>query len=73
MAQVVVRGLYRRIVARAEEDYGDDLESEEDEANPYPLEGKYADELDRQRYVEARLLLWMLIVPQTPRHARDRA
>ncbi|CUA66789.1 RNA polymerase-associated protein C651,09c [Rhizoctonia solani] len=35
-----------------EDEYGDDPESEEDEANPYPLEGKYADELDRQRLLE---------------------
>ncbi|QRV79243.1 hypothetical protein RhiJN_07258 [Ceratobasidium sp. AG-Ba] len=35
-----------------EDDYEDDLESEEDEANPYPLEGKYADELDRQRLLD---------------------
>lgn len=35
-----------------DDDYGDDLESEEDEANPYPLEGKYADELDRQRLLD---------------------
>ncbi|CAE6419313.1 unnamed protein product [Rhizoctonia solani] len=36
----------------AEDEYADDPESEEDEANPYPLEGKYADELDRQRLLE---------------------
>lgn len=36
---------------RHDDDFGDDPESEEDEANPYPLEGKYADELDRQRCV----------------------
>jgi hypothetical protein len=28
----------------------DGPESEEDEENPYPLEGKYVDEYDRQRY-----------------------
>ncbi|KAF8608542.1 plus-3-domain-containing protein [Ceratobasidium sp. AG-I] len=35
-----------------DDDFGDDPESEEDEANPYPLEGKYADELDRQRLLD---------------------
>ncbi|CCO27161.1 RNA polymerase-associated protein RTF1 [Rhizoctonia solani AG-1 IB] len=38
--------------SQAEDEYADDPESEEDEANPYPLEGKYADELDRQRLLE---------------------
>lgn len=32
---------------------GDEPESEEDsaESNPYPIEGKYIDEEDRERYV----------------------
>ncbi|CAE7206883.1 unnamed protein product [Rhizoctonia solani] len=42
----------KRRKQEAEDEYGDDPESEEDEANPYPLEGKYADELDRQRLLE---------------------
>lgn len=42
----------KRRKQEAEDEYADDPESEEDEANPYPLEGKYADELDRQRLLE---------------------
>ncbi|CAE6452650.1 unnamed protein product [Rhizoctonia solani] len=42
----------KRRKQETEDEYGDDPESEEDEANPYPLEGKYADELDRQRLLE---------------------
>ncbi|KAG9114669.1 hypothetical protein FRC07_007628, partial [Ceratobasidium sp. 392] len=53
-----------------DDDYGDDLESEEDEANPYPLEGKYADELDRQRQEYAVILSprsRLLDMPETER------
>lgn len=36
---------------------GDEPESEEDsaESNPYPIEGKYIDEEDRERYVSPLL------------------
>ena len=41
-----------------ETDSGEDgPESEEEDSDPYPLEGKYADEADRQRSVALSALL----------------
>lgn len=34
----------------AESDGEDDYESEEDDSNPYPLEGKFINEADRHKY-----------------------
>ena len=54
----------------------DGPESEEDdvEENPYPLDGKYVDEYDRQRYTATCTtpLLAQLTIQQSPRNARDR-
>jgi hypothetical protein len=54
----------------------DGPESEEDgvEENPYPLDGKYIDEYDRQRYTATFVhrLSSQLTIQQPPRNARDR-
>ncbi|KII91654.1 hypothetical protein PLICRDRAFT_696659 [Plicaturopsis crispa FD-325 SS-3] len=42
----------KRRKASVSTDSENDVESEEDESNPYPLEGKYIDEADRQRLMQ---------------------
>lgn len=36
--------------AQPDSDGEEEYESEEDDANPYPLEGKFIDEADRHKY-----------------------
>ena len=40
----------KRRKAAERTDSDEEYESEEDVSNPYPLEGKYIDEADRERY-----------------------
>jgi hypothetical protein len=39
---------------------GEGPESEEEDADPYPLDGKYADEADRQRCVYGHAALFII-------------
>ena len=63
----------------SDSDQDDEPESEEDsaESNPYPIEGKYIDEEDRERYVDFPFHLYCIPVSnvghQAPRHVRNRA
>ena len=63
----------------SDSDQDDEPESEEDsaESNPYPIEGKYIDEEDRERYVVFPSYLYCIPVSnvgyQAPRHVRNRA
>ena len=62
----------------SDSDQDDEPESEEDsaESNPNPIEGKYIDEEDRERYVGVPFYLHCVPVSkvgyQAPRHVRNR-
>ena len=72
---VPLHRLHLRFTSTPKSESEDEYESEDDMANPYPLEGKYIDEADREQYVPAvhRILgVTHLYILQTHATSRDR-